>query len=39
MFQNMVLRKVFGPKWEEVTVGLRQLRNLYLLLCITALVE
>jgi len=35
----MVLRKVFGPKWEEVTVVLRRLYNLYLLLCIAALVE
>jgi len=35
----MVLREVFGPKWEEVTVVLRRLHNLYLLLCITVLVE
>jgi len=39
VFQNMVLREVFGPKWEEVTVVLRRLHNLYLLLCITVLVE
>ena len=39
VFENMVLREVFGPKLEEVTVVLRRLRNLYLLLCITALVE
>jgi hypothetical protein len=39
VFENMVPRKVFGPKWEEVIVVLRRLQNLYLLLCITVLVE
>ena len=39
MFESMVLRIVFGPKWEEVIVVLRRLHNLYLLLCITVLVE
>jgi hypothetical protein len=23
VFENMVLRRLFGPKWEEVTVVLR----------------
>jgi hypothetical protein len=39
VFENMVLRKVFGPKGEEVPVVLRRLHNLYFLLCIIALVK
>jgi len=35
----MVLRKIFGHKWEGVTLVLRKLHKLYLLLCITVLVE
>jgi hypothetical protein len=27
MFENRVLRKIFGPKREEVTVELRKLHN------------
>ena len=39
IFENMVLRKVFGPKWEEVTLVFSRLHNLYVLLRITALVQ
>jgi hypothetical protein len=39
VFESMVLREVFGPKWEEVIVMLRRLHKLYLLSSITALVE
>ena len=27
MFENRVLKKIFGPKREKVTVGWRNLRN------------
>jgi hypothetical protein len=27
VFENRVLRKVFGPKGEEVTAGLRELQD------------
>jgi hypothetical protein len=37
--ENMGLRKVFGPKGEEVTAVLRRLHNLQLSMCITALVD
>ena len=37
MFENMVLRKVFGPKEEEVAAVVRGQHNLYLLLCTIAL--
>jgi hypothetical protein len=37
VFENMVLRKVFGPKEEEVAVVVRGLHKLYLLLCTIAL--
>ena len=30
VYENLVLRKVFGPKREEVTEDLRELRNEYL---------
>jgi len=26
VFENRVLRKIFGPKWDGITVGLRILR-------------
>jgi hypothetical protein len=27
VFENRVLRRIFGPKWDEVTGGWRQLHN------------
>ena len=27
MFDNIVLRKIFGPKWDEVTAEWRKLHN------------
>jgi hypothetical protein len=27
MFENRVLRRMFGPKWDEVTGGWRKLHN------------
>ena len=27
VFENMVLRRIFGPRWEEVTVEWRRLYN------------
>ena len=27
MFENKVLRRIFGPKWDEVTRGWRKLHN------------
>jgi hypothetical protein len=27
MFENMVLRRIFGPKWDEVTGEWRKLHN------------
>jgi hypothetical protein len=27
VFENRVLRRIFGPKWNEVTAGLRKLHN------------
>jgi len=39
VFENMVLGNILGPKWEEVTAVLRRPYNLYLLLCITVVVE
>jgi len=27
MFENMVLRRIFGPKWDEVTMEWRKLYN------------
>jgi hypothetical protein len=29
VFENRVLRRIFGPKRDEVTGGLRKLHNLY----------
>ena len=39
VFENMVLRKVFGPTIEDVIVVWRRMHILYLLLCITSLVK
>jgi hypothetical protein len=27
VFENRVLRRIFGPKWDEVTGGWRKLQN------------
>jgi hypothetical protein len=27
VFENRVLRRIFGPKWDEVTGGWRKLHN------------
>jgi len=27
VFENMVLRRIFGPRWDEVTVEWRRLHN------------
>jgi 3'-phosphoadenosine 5'-phosphosulfate sulfotransferase len=27
VLENRVLRRIFGPKWDEVLVGWRKLRN------------
>jgi hypothetical protein len=27
VFENKVLRRIFGPKWDEVTGGCRKLHN------------
>jgi hypothetical protein len=29
MFENRVLRRIFGPKGDDVTTGWRELHNLY----------
>jgi hypothetical protein len=41
VFENRVLRKIFGPKWDEVIKGRRKLHNeeLHKLYCLPSIIR